>query len=783
MMMYNSASSYFGSKKRNNTNDAFPLSPLGNPGMAPKKSASSAVSYAGNYYPVVPMQQNQYPNPTSLRAKTIDSADSSPNEESVGGGSVCMSTTDEKSVCSELFHNMESDDRITLMNFLQNAVQVDIAEAARTADILVKNGVGSLPVLSRRLKRNEEFLLDIGIDEMIAQRMVLSLQESYDIQRVSANASSRRTSLNSFSFLSLGTSQRKPSSLYKAAPPTPRSKLMSPKTSSFYSFLGRSGSQNQIVSGVGSLSPHSTVTIHEVAMYYYQAAYCDKAEALQKLLDIAAVDRALLKTNMLDSDVLNLSNLTEVVALGFLMRMFALGQGSLTVDRTVAMSLSKVLFPIFVEELRGETHPDFKTYLQYLLGVCYSEGLGVTKNDIQALHWYKQAAEQGGYSLAQAYLGYYYYTLGMKHLQSTPATPCSTPSAFPSTPCPMTPMTPITPRRYLADNNAQQYFEEAVRWYRLAAEQAYSPAECNLGMCYEHGHGVIRNVFEAMQWYRRAANQSNAIALYNLGYWLEQGIPGLMPPDIDQAIQCYRLSAQANYLLAEYKVGEHCFLQSEYVEAVKWYEQCIAKGRNYAPAQCALGVCYEHGFGVTKNLTLAMHFYSLAAAQDHPNALYYLGYCYFLGYVPDPSQQQQPEQQQQQQQPQRLSLQSGHTSIDSSESSVMSGSEEQPTTHIKKAVELYSRSANLGSVAAANNLGYCYFRGLGVCQDYVEAVRWYSRAAEKGYAPAQYNLGYCYEKSLGISSHTKRTNEMLRWYRAAAAQGNEKAHKALNKFR
>jgi len=45
-----------------------------------------------------------------------------------------------------------------------------------------------------------------------------------------------------------------------------------------------------------------------------------------------------------------------------------------------------------------------------------------------------------------------------------------------------------------------QNYEEAVKWYRLAAEQECAPAQCNLGLCYETGHGVEQNVREYLDW-------------------------------------------------------------------------------------------------------------------------------------------------------------------------------------------------------------------------------------------------------------------------------------------
>ena len=46
-------------------------------------------------------------------------------------------------------------------------------------------------------------------------------------------------------------------------------------------------------------------------------------------------------------------------------------------------------------------------FAQYNVAVMYAKGLGVTKNDVEAVKWYKKAAEQGDAN-AQANLGLMY---------------------------------------------------------------------------------------------------------------------------------------------------------------------------------------------------------------------------------------------------------------------------------------------------------------------------------------------------------------------------------------
>jgi TPR repeat protein len=64
---------------------------------------------------------------------------------------------------------------------------------------------------------------------------------------------------------------------------------------------------------------------------------------------------------------------------------------------------------------------------------------------------------------------------------------------------------------------------EAVKWYRLAADQGDPDAQCSLGVKLHEGLGVAQDDGEAMRWYGLAAEQGHGGALYNLGIMYERG--------------------------------------------------------------------------------------------------------------------------------------------------------------------------------------------------------------------------------------------------------------------
>jgi TPR repeat protein len=69
--------------------------------------------------------------------------------------------------------------------------------------------------------------------------------------------------------------------------------------------------------------------------------------------------------------------------------------------------------------------------------------------------------------------------------------------------------------------------KEAVKWYRLAAEQGNAAAQYNLSLMYANGQGVPQDDKEAVKWTRMAAEQGYAAAQLSLGvmYANGQGVP------------------------------------------------------------------------------------------------------------------------------------------------------------------------------------------------------------------------------------------------------------------
>ena len=223
---------------------------------------------------------------------------------------------------------------------------------------------------------------------------------------------------------------------------------------------------------------------------------------------------------------------------------------------------------------------------QYVLGLMYFNGDGVTQDHTEAVKWYTKAAEQG-HAKAQ-------YNLGVM---------------------------------YEKGEGVTRSFKEAVKWYTKAAEQGLDSAQYNLGNMYKKGYGVSYNYTEALKWYTKAAEQGYAIAQYKLGdiYSISY--------NYTEALKWYTKAAEQGNTMAQYNLGliyeNGEFVSQDYAEALKWYTKAAEQG--YANAQYNLGNMYKNGCGVSHNYTEALKWYAKAAEQGYADAQYILAENYYYG--------------------------------------------------------------------------------------------------------------------------------------------------------
>ena len=283
---------------------------------------------------------------------------------------------------------------------------------------------------------------------------------------------------------------------------------------------------------------------------------------------------------------------------------------------------------------------------QRLLGWCYANGTGVAKDEKEAVKWYWKAAEQGE-ATGQRLLGW----------------------------C------------YANGTGVAKDDKESVNWYGKAAEKGDGWSQNKLGYCYACGIGVGKDYKKAFEWYRKAAEQGDGSATGNVGWCYETG--NGVAKDEKEAVKWYGKAAEKRDAWSQNKLA-FCYangigVEKDYKKALGWYRKGAEQGDGSATGN--VGWCYETGNGVAKDEKEAVKWYGKAAEKGDGWSQNKLGYCYANGI----------------------------------------GVEKDN----KKALEWYRKAADKDNGDAIGNVGWCYETGNGVAKDENEALKWYVQAAKK----------------------------------------------------
>jgi len=107
---------------------------------------------------------------------------------------------------------------------------------------------------------------------------------------------------------------------------------------------------------------------------------------------------------------------------------------------------------------------------------------GIPRNPVEALKWYRKAAENG-HAQAQYLMG----------------------------------------KSYHSGKDVPEDHAQSVKWWRKAAEQGNPASQFNLGVMYFHGHGTDKNFVESAKWFRECATQK--ITYFRCGHGMPRSRP------------------------------------------------------------------------------------------------------------------------------------------------------------------------------------------------------------------------------------------------------------------
>jgi TPR repeat protein len=194
---------------------------------------------------------------------------------------------------------------------------------------------------------------------------------------------------------------------------------------------------------------------------------------------------------------------------------------------------------------------------------------------------------------------------------------------------------------------------QAVYWYQKAAQQGQHHAMYNLGLCYEYGQGINKDLIRAYDYYQQAASQGHQDAKTALtrvqdlivqnsktnvpattedtkvSTWTAQNTnTKVNKPVVEQSTKpstsnisntkSVKQSKNTPVATRYYNNGKSAYERGNYNDAVTYFRKAAEQGASIA--QKALANCYLEGHGVSKSKTQALHWYKKAAEQGDEDA-------------------------------------------------------------------------------------------------------------------------------------------------------------------
>lgn len=190
---------------------------------------------------------------------------------------------------------------------------------------------------------------------------------------------------------------------------------------------------------------------------------------------------------------------------------------------------------------------------------------------------------------------------------------------------------------------------DVFEWYEKSAKQGYAPAQYHLALCYSNN----RDIDSFYYWLKKSADQNYTIARYNLAVFylsaeneysnIDLGVDILkelvkeefpyayynlalcygngivVDKDINKGFELIKEGAKRNDPVCIYALGMNYFnpqqgtVSPDYKKGLELLYQAADFG--YPLAQYYIGIVYQQGLGVTKDLKKAQKWFDVAAQQ------------------------------------------------------------------------------------------------------------------------------------------------------------------------
>ena len=453
--------------------------------------------------------------------------------------------------------------------------------------------------------------------------------------------------------------------------------------------------------------------------------------------------------------------------------------------------------------------------IQYLMGLGFLNGDGISRNYEEAGKYFELCAKQGN-SEAQYHLGELYFNncigndssenakLAFKYFKNSAKQGNDKAELY-------------VAKMYRDGIGVEKNVKKAFLLFKQIADQGNAVAQLNTGLAFFSGKGVEKNYKEAFKYLKQSANQGNSEAQMKLGemYWLGG------EKNCEEAIKYFKQSADQNNAEAQLKLGciyylgyigkqhfekafdyfkksadngnsnsqyfiGHMYCNGEvfnkdndesvskginYKEAKKYFEQSADQGN--ADAQFELGLLFRKGLGTAQNNKKASEYFKKSADQGNAKAQYQLGDLYYNNLIENDSLKNE-------EMAFRYFIQSSNQN--NADAQFKLGCMfyygcPYVKRDYKEAYRYFMLSAEQNNADAQFKLGCIFYFGYVGEQDLKKALYFFKLSADNGNSDAQMKLGEMYSEGLGVAKNFK---EAKKYFKLCAHKGNIAAKEFLS---
>ncbi|GAA6053826.1 hypothetical protein JCM3770_004737 [Rhodotorula araucariae] len=193
----------------------------------------------------------------------------------------------------------------------------------------------------------------------------------------------------------------------------------------------------------------------------------------------------------------------------------------------------------------------------------------------------------------------------------------------------------------IGTSKGKRDYDKAFPLFLTAGKHGHVEGSYRAAQCLEHGWGTRKDWPKAVSFYRRAAVLSHTGAMHRLGLAELNGELGLSKRAKDGVQWLTRAAELADQVDPPQPQSLHelAILHEKGIENVVFQDEdyaaellARAAELQYAPSAYKLGECYEYGkMGCPQDAALSIHYYNIAAQQNHAAACFALTAWYLVG--------------------------------------------------------------------------------------------------------------------------------------------------------